>query len=337
MNEVVKYHNDMNLVNFSQLTANEYNIFFAICQQMRDKSLSLIELNFEKIRELINYEHRGHERLIKDIESSYSKLLSQTIRIVTKKTISRFVLFTEFEINIENQTVILQTNKKFEYILNSITSNFTRFELEEFVSLKKANSKTVYKLLKQFRSTGFCLINYSEFLEMLGIEKWKSTDVTKELNRIIKDLTPLFENLKLNKIKKGNKQTGKIERLEFSFDIKKENSKASSDFLASERVFINYMRKNFVNQDIVSAPNKETGKTMLLSVSESGKLYDKYSFEPFDSKRSKAGWKLLYEFALTGHLACLKSHMVLENKVKSEKSTTAKKREINLNETFKRV
>ena len=159
--------------------------------------------------------------------------------------------------------------------MNAITGNFTRFELEEFVNLTRANSKTAYKLLKQFRNSGFCVINYQEFLKILGIDTLGSKNIPTEIKRIMQDLNPLFENLKLNKIKKGNKQTGKIERLEFSFDIKKKNSKASSDFLASERAFINYMRKNFVNQDIVSAPNKETGKTMLLSVSEKGKLYDK--------------------------------------------------------------
>jgi uncharacterized protein (DUF1499 family) len=218
MNEVVKYHNNMNLVNFKDFTEVEFNIFFAVCQQMRDKNLSTIELSFEKVRELTNYSNRSIPRLIKDIENTYTKLLQSNIRIETEEEIIRFVLFTEFKINKNKQIVTIQTNQKFEYILNALTGNFTRFELEQFVSLSKTNSKTIYRMLKQFRMTGIWSIEYQEFLEMLGIAHWATTDKSKELKRIIKDLEPFFKNLVVEKVKKGGKQTGAILKLNWTFD-----------------------------------------------------------------------------------------------------------------------
>jgi len=218
MNEVVKYHNNMNLVNFNHFTEIEFNIFFAVCQQMRDKNLSRIELSFEKIRELTNYSNRSIPRLIKNIESTYTKLIESNMRIETEDKIIRFVLFTEFEIDKNNQIVSIQTNKKFEYVLNAVTSNFTRFELEQFVSLSKTNSKTIYRMLKQFRMTGFWSIEYQEFLSMLNMQKWTSGNITNEFKRIVKDLTPFFKNLVVEKVKKGGKQTGAILKLNWTFD-----------------------------------------------------------------------------------------------------------------------
>lgn len=218
MNEIVKYHNNMNLVNFNHFTEVEFNIFFAVCQQMRDKNLSIIELSFEKIRELTNYKNRSIPRLIKDIENTYTKLIQSNMRIETKDKIIRFVLFTEFEIDKNKQIVTIQTNQKFEYILNAVTSNFTRFELEQFVSLSKTNSKTIYRMLKQYRMTGFWAVDYQEFLEMLNMQKWTSGNITNEFKRIVKDLEPFFKNLVVEKVKKGGKQTGAILTLKWKFD-----------------------------------------------------------------------------------------------------------------------
>ncbi|MBD3795986.1 MAG: replication initiation protein, partial [Epsilonproteobacteria bacterium] len=138
-----------------------------------------------------------------------------------KKIYIEFVLFTRFKIDKDKQTVTIKTNEEFEYILNAITSDFTRFELSEFISLSKTNSKTLYRILKQFRKTGFWTIDYKEFLKMLNIESWDRRNITNELNRIIKDVTPFFKNLTVTKIKKGNKRTGAIQKINFIFEKEK--------------------------------------------------------------------------------------------------------------------
>jgi plasmid replication initiation protein len=225
MNEAVKYHNDLNLVKFNNFNPIELDIFFAVCQQMRLKNLSEITLSFEKLRELTNYTSTSRERFITDINSTYRKLLETTMPIITKSKIIRFVLFTKYEIDLINDKVTIKTNKEFEYILNIINGNFTRFELEEFVNIRRANSKTIYKHLKQFRSTGIWRVDYDEFLVIIGMsdEKIKSTDKTKEINRILKDLAPLFRGLNLEKVKKGNKATGKIQKLIWRFQAEKQH------------------------------------------------------------------------------------------------------------------
>ncbi|MBD3842342.1 MAG: replication initiation protein, partial [Campylobacterales bacterium] len=231
MNEVVKYHNNMNLVNFNNFNEVELNIFFAVLQQMRDKNLSEIELSFEKIKELTGYKSTSKERFINDLKRTYRKLLTSTMPIEDKdkKIYIEFVLFTRFKIDKDKQTVTIKTNEEFEYILNAITNNFTRFELSEFISLSKTNSKTLYRMLKQFRSTGFWTIDYKEFLELMKMSNWDSSNINKEFKRIVADVAPFFKNLKIEKIKKGNKRTGAIQRLNFMFD-------KESDYIKFEHI-----------------------------------------------------------------------------------------------------
>ncbi|WP_131832399.1 replication initiation protein, partial [Mycobacteroides abscessus] len=106
---------------------------------------------------------------------------------------------------------------KLKNILNELTGDFTKFELEELTHIKSTYSKNMYRLLKQYRHTGYYKIHIDDFRERLDVPKsYRMTNVnTSVLKPIIKELSPLFENLKINKIKA--KKGRKIEWLEFVF------------------------------------------------------------------------------------------------------------------------
>ena len=55
------------------------------------------------------------------------------------------------------------------FLLNQLTSNFTRFELKEFVTLKSSYSKEFYRRMKQFKNTGFWKCSIEEFRYLLDI------------------------------------------------------------------------------------------------------------------------------------------------------------------------
>ncbi len=85
-----------------------------------------------------------------------------------------------------------------------------------------------------------------------------------------------------------------------------EKEKQIQDYLADERSFINYMRKNYVNQDVLKATDKNTNKIIEVSIAANGKLYDKKSTKNIDRKRSKEMWTKLFELAKKEELLCLK-------------------------------
>ena len=214
----VKYSNSMNAVPFHKFNQNELNLLFTICSNIKEKGTTEVEYSFDKLRELIQYEHRGIARFVKDLETTYDKLIQLPMKIGDDKNFVKFVLFTRYKVNGDTKTVNIKVNEDFAFVLNDLTSDFTRFELAEFVELKSTYSKNLYRLLKQYRRTGFYKISIDEFKYLLDIpESYRMTNIDQTvLKPAIKELKPHFNNLKIKKIKakKGNK----IEYLEFVFD-----------------------------------------------------------------------------------------------------------------------
>lgn len=49
-----------------------------------------------------------------------------------------FVLFHHYEIDLNKETEEIGVNPKLEYILNQLSKEFTKFELEEFTNLRSS-------------------------------------------------------------------------------------------------------------------------------------------------------------------------------------------------------
>jgi plasmid replication initiation protein len=142
-----------------------------------------------------------------------------TIRTETK--IKKFVLFYKYEIDISERYLEIATSPDLKYILNSITSNFTKFELKEMTHLKSTYAKNMFRILKQYKHTGYMKIKIDDFRERLDIpNSYRMSNINQfVLNPIIKELSTIFKNLHINKIKA--KKGRKIEWLEFTFDAEK--------------------------------------------------------------------------------------------------------------------
>jgi plasmid replication initiation protein len=82
----------------------------------------------------------------------------------------------------------------------------------------------------------------------------------------------------------------------------KENYKGSNDFLANKRAFIAYMRKNYINANIVETKDKYTNKKILVSIAEDGTLYNKKDTTKIKAERANEIWEALYKMALSGQI-----------------------------------
>ena len=225
MNEVVKYHSKMNEVAFSKFTEQELNLFFMLCQQLKEKGSREIQLSFEQIRELVKYKFTGNDRLVKDLDRTYSKMLGLNIKLENEKEIIRFNIFTDYRISKEKKEITIRTHEYFEFILNSLDTFFTRFELNEFINIRSTYSKNMYRLLKQFRTTGYYKITVEEFRRLLDIPKnYRMSEIDKKvLMHIKKELPNYFKKLEIKKIKKQGKR--EIQFFEFTFEKEKIKSK----------------------------------------------------------------------------------------------------------------
>lgn len=217
-NEVAKYHNDMNAVAFRKFNARELDLFFTICAKIRDEGMNQITFSFDELKTLSKHSSTRLKEFSNDLKNTYDKMLQLNFEINDDNGFIKFVLFNSYQVKFNEQQVIISVNQPFSYILNELTANFTRFELEEFVDLKSTYSKTMYRLLKQFRTTGFYRVSIDDFRRLLDIPKsYRMTDINSVvLKPITGELSSKFKNLRIKKItaKKGRK----IEYLEFLFD-----------------------------------------------------------------------------------------------------------------------
>lgn len=129
-----------------------------------------------------------------------------------------FVLFNHYKIHKSEKYLEISTSPRLIHILNSITADFTKFELEEIVSLKSSYSKNMFRLLKQYKHTGFLKFKIEDFRARLDIpQSYQMNDINKRvLKPIINELGHLFPNLHINKVKatKGRKMA----YIEFVFE-----------------------------------------------------------------------------------------------------------------------
>ena len=232
---MIKYHNDMNVVAFKKFNQRELNIFFSICAFMKDKGDSTITFSYDEIKQMANLNVPTNQVFEELLESTYDKLLQLKIGYVNKDIVEKFILFTGYKINKTDKLVDITINAQYQYILNELSKNFTVFELPEFNSLVSSYSKNMFRLLKQYKSTGFYKVSIEEFRRLLDIpESYNMSKISvKVIDPIEKELSNYFEEFRVEKLKVGRF----IKFLQFSFkpqhykdnqvmtiDIKAENS-----------------------------------------------------------------------------------------------------------------
>lgn len=117
-------------------------------------------------------------------------------------TIERFTMFTDFEIHgeVDNPYVDIKVHEKALPLLNNLES-WVRFSLTEFRDLNSSYAKTMFRLLKQYRTQGWAEFSKEDFLELLDIPKsYRQTNINQFVLKPIKEeLTPLFKGLTIRK------------------------------------------------------------------------------------------------------------------------------------------
>jgi plasmid replication initiation protein len=230
-NEIVKYDPELNTIPLRKFTPVEMNLFFSIVSRMRDKGDETVRFSFDQLKELSAYKPTANNRFIDDIESTYQKILGLRFGRRSKDGLHRefFVMFTEFEINghADDSYVDIKIYPKAIKLLNELES-WVRYALSEFRDLKSSYAKTMFRLLKQFRTTGYAYFSVADFNELLDVPKsYKSSNINQSVLKPIKEeLTPLFRGLTVRK--KYGKGRGKPV-IGYSFTWKPEK-KDANDF-----------------------------------------------------------------------------------------------------------
>lgn len=219
-NEVVRYDNGLNTVPLRNFTPVEMDIFWAVCSKMKRKGTQEATFDFEVFKEIAKYNRREKESFYNALKSTWDKMKKLNYQYEDESYFEELMLFQRFAIDKDKEEVIIQASERFEFILNSIGSNFTRFELENMTKLSSSYSKELYRQLMAHRDLktrrGAWFVKVEDFRKTLSIPKsYRMSDIDKRIFEVAKkEFTKtdeygkqIFSSLKVEKVKsrKANK------------------------------------------------------------------------------------------------------------------------------------
>ena len=80
MNEVIKYHNDLNTVIMRKWTAEEMNFFFAIIAKARNQGVKELHFNTDEIKKLVNFTQKDEKRWKEAMKSTALKMTEKNLK-----------------------------------------------------------------------------------------------------------------------------------------------------------------------------------------------------------------------------------------------------------------
>lgn len=223
MKRVVKYHNDLNTILMRKWTSEEMNFFFAIIAKAKEKGTQTLIFDTNELKEFTHFSTKHNMRWEDTMASVTKKITQLTYWERTEEEIRAMTLFKEFSVNFKTRTATVEVSDKFEYILNKLQAQFTVWELEEFTQLRSTYAKTMYRLLKQWRSQGKKEFSKEDLFTLLDVPKSvQSTGnfTNRVLTPIKGELTLIFESFKINAIK-GNSRGNPVIAYEFLWKAEK--------------------------------------------------------------------------------------------------------------------
>ncbi|GAA9405342.1 hypothetical protein HpHA276_14790 [Helicobacter pylori] len=237
-NTYITYHNNTNKVNLGKLSEREANLLFAIFQKLKDQGNTLIRFEPQDLKQMImvksNLTNRQLLQILKNLLDNISGANFWIIREhvengeIYEDHIS-YMLFKQFEIRIHKPTQTIeylevQLNDSYQYLLNNLGmgSQYTSFKLLEFQRVRGKYAKTLYRLLKQYKSTGILSVEWTQFRELLDIPKdYKMENIDqKVLTPSLKELRKIypFEHLSYKKERRNSHDRRKVTHIDFYFE-----------------------------------------------------------------------------------------------------------------------
>ena len=265
MDNIVKYHNDLNKLKFYLFGELEQNILMGVFLNARFHNTKEFILNADDIAKFLPQRNPSKQEIFNRVMSLRENLfkIDYTHEIDLDNgliELSFYNIFSVFTLvytteNREFEYLKIKISDDFSYLIHNLTKFMTQFELEEFLFLNGKYAKALYIHLKQFRTTGIWRVKWDDFKEILGIpSSYKMCDIDKQIlkpsveqlssplnlfelheNKTKKATRTPFKNLKYTKIKgKGRGRGGAIKEIEFTFDKQTAQGEHITHFMGQE-------------------------------------------------------------------------------------------------------
>ncbi|MGL2358482.1 replication initiation protein [Helicobacter pylori] len=230
-NTYITYHNNTNKVNLGKLSEREANLLFAIFQRLKDQGNTLIRFEPQDLKRMLNIDI-SNERLSEVVIKLWDSIKTADFWKISETETSiiqeNYMLFSRCKIELNKPSkdlkyLEIQLNDNYHYLLNNLgMGQYTSFNLLEFQRVRGKYAKTLYRLLKQYKSTGILSVEWGQFRELLDIPKdYKMENIDqKVLTPSLKELRKIypFEHLSYKKERRNSHDRRKVTHIDFYFE-----------------------------------------------------------------------------------------------------------------------
>ena len=216
---IIYYDYILNKQNLSSLTAKEQDLLFLLLYSLEEDGV-LEDVEYKMVKEYIFDSSCNNKRVEEVIKSLVSKL-EKMVFVKEDGEEVPFNILTNLTINSNGRSFGIELNKDFDYLIRELYNKKGKakcfFDLRIFFEIKGKHTKSLYRLLIAFCSSGMREFKESFLVERLGIDK--KLPCSRKRKRIIDELEKmkdLFVDFEYQEIKKG---VGK-RKYQVSWDIK---------------------------------------------------------------------------------------------------------------------
>lgn len=228
-NDIVKYNNVLNKLNLAKLEEKELELFFALCLELKNKGSDEVNINITNFKNRYNM-GRSNQRFEKYMEVVLSKFLETKMIIKTSKTLELGNFFRKFKLDFVNNTLYVQLDEEYKYILNNLVEMYTQFSFIQYQELKSKYAKRLMPKLAQWQGTKKIEFKKEELFEVMGVTENYKKDLGNFRKRILKPVTEelkkIFYNLKITPLKN---RSAKIEGYSFVWSTKPKEIEVSEE------------------------------------------------------------------------------------------------------------
>ena len=206
--EIVQYHNDFNTVPLRGFNEREKRIIMTLLHEVKGKDTQVVQLDFQTLRGLSGWDDTKHKgansnaEFVKYLEVLSDKIMTLrgTLRSEDGLQVVKFSLFPTFIIDgKKTNTLKVSINPEFKYLTN-LFDMFTAFELEDYNRMSTSYGQELYRLIKQFRTTGFYRVKTEDLRHLLSVPKsYSNADMDRKVfsKTTVTDLSNAFKNFKI--------------------------------------------------------------------------------------------------------------------------------------------
>lgn len=271
----VKYRNAFNKANLGGLSVTASNLLMEIAGRVKDKGTDTIYFTDSELRREDLIGKRSLKDLINALNSIAKSLVKITSTIETPEYIEHATVFEYFRVYKAPDAkyrLEVRVHPNYKFLFNELRDNFTVVQLRDFASLRSTRAKTLYRFLRQYRSTGVFYLSLHDVNVFFDVpenyQDKKKYIKDKILDPATKECAQYFDNLKLNSVKDPHKAGHPVIGYKW-------------EFLADEKITRNKYHKGEkkIVADVASSPPNEVTK-IKKSVSVTGYSdYDKPGYD----------------------------------------------------------